>query len=245
MYSESYENVTRRRVLGLLGTGTVVGLAGGSSGTTNVDGNEQGAQPSATPDAVDQPTTTTDQQRETVTEQSADTTTTSESPLPDSEGSDTAGTSLAGTCGAAFGDTDTRYDPGGNWVVTFAYPMGGEVINETRYNVNVGYPAGEDGLHDHSITINQRGPYDGDSDIGATRFANEPQFTDKTTATYQGSERTVAVIRNDFSVIWTMGIQGPDGVYELQAQGSVRMGDPCPEAYDLVCERVMNSFQPK
>ncbi len=154
-------------------------------------------------------------------------------------------TSPGGTCGTAFGDTDTRYDPGGNWVVTFAHPSGGEVINRTRNTVTFGYPAGAGGQYDHAITVNQRGPYSGDADVGATRLENEPQFEDGGTVSYQGSERTVAVVRSDYAVVWVIGIQGPDGVYELQAQSAVRMGEPCPEAYQAACERVMTSFQPQ
>lgn len=243
MSLESRGGVTRRRALGLLGAGATVALAGCiGSGTTSNDGADADSEGSPAPGAADQDGGTP---APGAADQPGD------PDGPGGSGTDagadegSSGTSLAGSCGAVFGDTDTRYDPGGNYVVTFAYPMGGEVINETRNTVTIGYPAGADGQYDQSVTVNQRGPSEGDADVGATRLANEPQFEDGGTVTYQGSERTVAAVRSDYSVVWVIGIDGPDGVYEVQVQASARMGDPCPDAYDTVCERVMSSLRPR
>jgi hypothetical protein len=156
-----------------------------------------------------------------------------------------AATSLAGSCGSVFGDTDERYD-GPVAAATFAYPMGGSIDyaddGDTGSVLAVGYPGGGDEF-DAVLTVAQRGPYSGDPDRGATAL-RDAEYEDGGTVSYDGSERTVAVLRYDGGEIRLFGVRGPDGVYELEAKATVADGDPCPTAYANVTERVTRSFRP-
>jgi hypothetical protein len=163
--------------------------------------------------------------------------------LPD--GTD-AGTSLAGGCGSVFGDTDERYT-GPVAVATFGIPMGGTVDyadeSESGTVLAVGYPGAVDDQYHSLLTVAQRGPYGGDPDRGAISLEQD-RYADGGTVSYDGSERTVAVLRYEGGEIKLFGVAGPDGVYELEAKATVSGGDPCPEAYTYVTDRVVRSFRP-
>jgi hypothetical protein len=176
-------------------------------------------------------------------------------PGGDETGGDSSGTSPADGCASAFGDTDEPYEPGpdSGWIATFAVPMGGEVFYEDSTSTgsvgSFGYIETElEGNYEQQVGVSQRGPYeDADPDQGAVAIAERDRYEDGGSVTYDGSERTVAVVRtDDASVIWLVGVQGPDAeTYQLQAQASVASGDPCPDTYEAVCERVMASFEPR
>ncbi|RXK51720.1 hypothetical protein [Halorientalis pallida] len=157
-----------------------------------------------------------------------------------------AGTSLAGSCASVFGDTDRRY-AGPVAVATFAYPMGGTVDyaaeSESGTVLSVGYPGPVEDQYYSLLTVAQRGPYGGDVDRGA-RYLGDDRYVDGGTVGYDGSERTVAVLRYEGGEIRLFGAAGPDGNYELEAKATVAGGDPCPEAYTHVTERVVRSFRP-
>ncbi|WP_424018044.1 hypothetical protein ACOZ4N_19570 [Halorientalis pallida] len=215
MDQSSGPRLTRRHVL----AGLAVGALAGCTSADTADGGAAGGTPTSDGSGGDLPGGT--------------------------DGAD-AGTSLAGSCGSVFGDTDERYT-GPVAVATFAYPMGGTVDyadeSEAGTVLSVGYPGPDtDGYHS-LLTVAQRGPYGGDADRGA-RYLQEDRYVDGGTVGYDGSERTVAVLRYDGGEIRLFGVAGPDGAYELEAKATVSGGDPCPEAYTGVTERVSRSFRP-
>lgn len=169
--------------------------------------------------------------------------------LPTDSGEASGDTSLAGSCAAAFGDTDQRYDPGDRpLVATFAYPMAGAVFEErssdTEAVTAIGYAAAEDGQYEQTLRVTQRGPVD-EEDVGE-RYVQRDGWEAGGTVTYDGGERAVAVRRtDDTAVAWVFGIPGSDGTYEIEVRTAVGAGDPCPDTYDAVCERVSRSFQPR
>lgn len=222
MDSRATAGLSRRRALGLLAVGALAGCVGGASDTGDSGGSND------------------------------DTETEAGGPGGDESDGEGSGTSLAGSCASAFGDTDQPYDVGGSrWVATFDYPMGGEVFYEddtSRGSVaSFGYVETDlEGNYEHQVLVSQRGPSeDTDPDIGGTLIAEDDSYEDGGTVTFGGEERRVAVLRTDgVSIIWTMGVLGPDDqTYRLEVQASVASGDPCPETYEAVCERVMTSFE--
>jgi hypothetical protein len=221
------DRLTRRHTLGLLAAGALAGCLGGGADAEDDDGEDE------------------------------DEASGTEGDGPGGDGGNggdgASGTSLAGSCASAFGDTDQPYDPGSDsgWVVTFDYPMGGEIYYEddtSRGSVaSFGYIETElEGNYEHSLSVSQRGPAeDTDPDIGGTLLAEDDRYEDGGTVTVGGSERRVAVLRtDDISVIWSIGLLGPDDqTYRIEVQGSVGSGDPCPDAYEAVCECVVTSFE--
>jgi len=76
--------------------------------------------------------------------------------MPANDGAGSGDTSPAGSCDAAFGDTDRTYEPASSqWVVTFAYPMGGEVSftgsGGDEIAAAIGYVPGGDGGYAHEL----------------------------------------------------------------------------------------------
>lgn len=221
MTHDSPGTLTRRGTLGLLAAGALAGCLGGGSGGSEGEGPSEK--------------------------------TTAEDGLGGQSGNgDDSGTSPAGSCQSAFGDTDQPYDPGdAGWIVTFGYPMGGEVFYEddtsTGSVASFGYVETDlEGNYEHQLSVSQRGPYEEtDPDVGGTAIAEQDRYEDGGTVTVDGSERRVAVVRtDDASVIWLIGVVGPDSqTYQLQVQTAVGSGEPCPDVYEAICERVMNSFE--
>jgi hypothetical protein len=207
----------RRGFLGLLAVGALAGCAGGGP----TDGRS-----TATPTAED-PTTT-------------------EGPMPTGTDSSTGGTSLAGSCASAFGDTDRRYDPGDRGLVaTFAYPLAGTIYEESgeggEYVTAIGYGATESGEYRHRVRLYQRGPVY--YDVVET-YTDEPDWVEDGTVRYDGTDRPVAVLQSDTTAQWRFGIDGPDGTYEIEVQVGANVGEPCPDVYENICARVANSFEP-
>lgn len=220
MNPRSRGTLTRRRTLGLLAAGALAGCVGGESDPENGEDPTDGSETSG----------------------------------PGGDGGDGAasGTSPAGSCASAFGDTDQPYDPGdAGWIATFEYPTGGDLIYEddtsTGSVASFGYVETElAGNYEYALSVSQRGPYeDTDPDVGGTKIAARDRYEDGGTVTFDGSERRVAVVRTeDASVIWLIGVVGPDDeTYQLQVQTSVASGEPCPDVYGPICERVMTSFE--
>ena len=228
MDSLGSDKLTRRRTLGLLGAGAAGALAGCVGGGSDADSGG---------------------------DETSDGSGSGGGPGGDENGGDSSGTSPANSCASAFGDTDEPYEPDSDsgWIATFAVPMGGEIFYEdstsTGSVASFGYiETAMEGNYEQQVGVSQRGPYeDADPDQGAVAIAEQDRYEDGGTVTYDGSERTVAIVRtDDASVIWLIGVQGPDNeTYQLQAQASVASGDPCPETYEAVCERVMTSFEPR
>jgi hypothetical protein len=219
------DRLTRRSTLGLLAAGALAGCLGSEADPADEEDDE---------------------------EETGGTTTGTGSPGEAGLDGGASGTTLAGSCASAFGDTDQPYDTSDSgWVVDFAYPMGGEIFYEDDTSrgavASIGYIEAElEGNYEHQVLVSQRGPSeDTDPDIGGTLIASSDRYEDGGTVTVDGSERRVAVVRTDgISVIWTIGLLGPDNqTYRLEVQASVGLGEPCPEAYDAVCARVMNSFE--
>ncbi|SDF60060.1 hypothetical protein [Halorientalis regularis] len=215
MDESSEPRFTRRRAL----IGLAVGAVAGCTSADTADGGAAGGTPTSDGSGEDLPGGT--------------------------DGID-AGTSLAGSCGSVFGDTDER-NTGPVAVATFADPMGGTVDHadesESGTVLSVGYPGPDaDGYHS-LLTVAQRRPSGGDAARRA-RYLEVDRYVDGGTVRYDGSERTVAVLRYDAGEIRLFGVAGPDGASELEAKAPVSGGDPCPEAYTDVTERVSRSFRP-
>jgi len=220
------DTLTRRRTLGLLGAGAAGALAGCTGGGSDADGGgdetTDGSGSGGGPD--------------------------------DENGGDSSGTSPAGTCASAFGDTDQTYDPpaDNSWIVAFDYPMSATTFYEDNTSTgavaNFGYIEAElEGNYEHQLQVVQRGPLeDIDPDVGAARIEDFDDFEADGTVTFDGSERTVAVKRTQgVSIIQTIGFQHSDGeIYSVTVQCSVGTGDPCPETYEAICERVLASLRP-
>lgn len=208
--------ISRRAVLGLLAAAAVAGCSSDSP----ADGGD------STPEPEDSGPTTES--------------------LPGGESTDSNDTSLAGSCGAAFGDTLQAYDPGDRGMVaTFSYPMGGKVTyqedSDDLHITSLGYGRGEISPL-HSMTISERGPYN-DGDTAAAVYGDNDQYTIMTARAY-GSERPIAVPkRDDGAVVWLFRAPGPDGTYEFAVQASPGEADPCTDAYESVVARVAESFR--
>jgi hypothetical protein len=208
-------DISRREILGLLAVSAVAGCSGGESGERDV-------------------------------ETAADETQT-EGELPGESGDDTAGTSLAGSCESNFGDTLERYEPDiDGAIATFGYPTGGTVT--TEQSISVGYVVGLGfGRGDisplHTMTVSQRGPWNDTGDATEAYSFNE-EYVRGTVTTYDGQERPASIRRLDDSVTFIVRVDGPDGFYEFSVQASAGEGDPCPDVYESVSRRVIESFEP-
>lgn len=216
--------VTRRGVLATLAAGALAGCLGTGDGASSGD-------PTGTRDTDDSPTpgTTTGLPTES-----------------DGPGGDT---SLAGSCAAAFGDTDRRYEPDDRDLShTFAYPLAGEVVvtedeatggHLTRF----GYAASGDGRYEQYLSVRERVVDDG-RDSGAV-YAGTDAWS-ATTVSYQGRERTVAVNSIvDDQRIWIFSATDAGTTYEFEVLAERGTGDACPDAYHAVCRRVAASFEPR
>lgn len=174
----------------------------------------------------------------------------SESPGSDGLGGDaddTAGTSLAGSCASNFGDTLTRYDPGTrDMVATFGYPIGGDVTTEQDesdgYVTGIGYGRGEISPM-HTMTVSEFGPFNDTGDATEV-YAFSDEYDTGSVTTYGGQVRPAAILRRDDSVTYLVRVDGPDGFYEFAAGAGAGEGEPCPETYDSIAGRVIESFEP-
>jgi hypothetical protein len=159
-------------------------------------------------------------------------------------GSDGAvGTSLAGSCAANFGDTLKRYDPDGRGMVaTFGYPMGGYITAEQDesdgYVTGIGYGRG-DISPTHGMTISEFGPFTDTGDATELYGWND-EYDTGSVRTWGGQTRPAAILRRDDSVTYLVRADGPDGFCEFGAGE----GEPCPETYDAIARRVIESFEP-
>lgn len=208
---------SRRHVLGLLAASSLAGCLGGEGAT----------------DSTPTPTATA---------------TATERPLSDGGNGDASGdTSLTGSCGAVFGDTDQRYEPGSSqWVVSFAYPMAGEVFfagsDGEEIAAAIGYDRGPDGGYAQELTVTQAGPLE--EPISGSQLVDREGWEADGTVTYDGSDRTVAVHSTAESYAVAFGFEGPDGSYGLTVEAAPGVGDPCPDVYPGVCRRVLDSVEP-
>lgn len=164
------------------------------------------------------------------------------------DGDTTSGTSLAGSCEAAFGDTDVRYDPGERDLqTTFAYPLGGELTAEEssdgEQSTALQYTDG-DGTPLHALAVTERGPLDGEpADVGAEAVAGGDDWEDAGPLTVGGDGRTVAAERTENAVVYRFGVDGRDGTYAIEIRCGVADGEACPTAYESVCRRVADSVE--
>lgn len=212
--------MSRRSVL----TAVVAGSLAGCLGDT---GEQPSDGPSGSTDTTTASLTTTD--------------------LPtDSDGA-SGDTSLAGSCAAAFGDTDQRYDPGDRELAhTFVYPLGGEVVVTAADDfggplTRFGYAADGDGQYEQYLSVRERVVDDG-RDAGAA-YAESDSWS-STTVTYAGRERTAAVNQvTDAQEIWIFSATDADATYEFEVLAERGTGDACPDAYHAICRRVAESFE--
>jgi hypothetical protein len=167
---------------------------------------------------------------------------------PADNGSDDAGTSLAGSCASNFGDTLQPYDVGDrDMIATFSYPMGGEITTEqdnpNSHVTGFGYGRGEVSAL-HTLTVSETGPT-GEPPDATEAYEFDDRFEDGTVGTYGGQQRPVAIRRTgDSSVTYIFHVDSPDGVYVFSVQTAVGAGEPCPDAYESVTRRVAASFEP-
>lgn len=155
-------------------------------------------------------------------------------------------TSLAGSCASAFGDTDQRYDPGDRGLVaTFAYPMAGTIYEESTEGMeiltSIGYGENDYDEYRHRLRVFQRGPVE--YDVVET-YTSADDWVEGEPVTYDGAELPVAELDSDTTAAKFFGIEGPDGTYELEVRVGANIGDPCPDVYANICDRVANSFEP-
>jgi hypothetical protein len=224
---DARESMSRRTVLGLVAAGALAGCGGMLRDDTGTGPDDDEATPGT-----------------------ATATPTPSEPGPgglDENGSDAGDTSLAGSCAAAFGDTDRRYDPGDRDVVTtFAYPLAGEVVGETDgsdgHTTVVDYGDGE-GPTLQRLVVTERGPLDVPADVGASYVETDDEWEAAGTVTFDGSTRTVAARRRDDGLAHLWGFEGPDGTYSVEIECSAVDGEPCPDAYEAVCRRVSASVE--
>lgn len=162
--------------------------------------------------------------------------------LPTDGGTGAGDTSLAGSCAAAFGDTDRRYDPGERELVaTFAYPLAGEIFAESDDDgvseTAIGYGEAERGEFRHRLGVFQRGPVDYDV---VESYAGESDWAAGPTVRYAGEDRPVAVLQSDTVAAWVFGV----GTYELETRVGANGGEACPDVYRNIVGRVARSFEP-
>jgi hypothetical protein len=215
--------MSRRRVVAAVAAASLAGCLGDSDGAS-------GEAPTGTAGTSDTP---------------APGTTTNGLPT-DSDGT-TGDTSPAGSCAAAFGDTDRRYEPGDRELAhTFAHPLGGEVVvtDDDDFGgplTRFGYAASGDGQYEQYLSVRERVVDDG-RDAGAA-YAESDAWS-ATTVTYGGRERTAAVNRvTDAQEIWIFSAADPDATYEFEVLAERGTGDACPDAYHGICRRVAESFE--
>jgi hypothetical protein len=173
------------------------------------------------------------------------TTATGDRPPAESGGSD-SGTSLAGSCAAAFGDTDQEYEAASSqWVVSFAYPMGGDVIfagsGGDDIGASIGYVPDFDGGYDHELTVVQ--------EDGATVTVDElvagGDWESGDSVTYDGTERAVAVQSTPDSVTMVFTIEGSEENHGIVVSVAPGVAEACPDVYATVCRRVLESMAPR
>ena len=218
-------NVSRRRVVATLAAASLAGCLGDSDGASD-----------------DATTGTTDP---------ADTSTpgTTTSGFPTESDDSSGDTSPAGSCAAAFGDTDRRYEPGDRELAhTFVYPLGGEIVVTDADDfggplTRFGYPPSDDGQYEQYLSVRERVVDDG-RDSGAAY--TESDSWSATTVTYEGRERTAAVNRiTDTQEIWIFSATDDETTYEFEVYAERGTGDACPDAYHSICRRVAESFEPR
>jgi len=217
MYTDNDPTLSRRTVLALVAAGGLAGCSGSLA-------QSSGATPTPTP---------TEPGRGGGLE-------------PD-DGGDRSGTSLSGSCEAAFGDTGRRYDPGEReLLIAYEVPMGGELVAEDTGEdgrATTWHYTDADGTPLQQLVVTERGPLAEPADVGATYVARTAEWEDAGTIAFEGSERTVARRTGDSSVSYVWGFEGPDGTYAVGIQCGVVDGERCPAAYESVCRRVTDSVR--
>jgi hypothetical protein len=161
-------------------------------------------------------------------------------------GDGSAGTSLEGSCASLFGDTLQPYDSSNrDMISTFSYPMGGEINFEQSDGdrlTSIAYGRGEISPL-HGLLVGESGPLGGPDT--ATEAYDFEEGADSAMVTTFGGETVPAHIRrSEDSVTYLVRVEGPDGTYELFASVGAGEADPCPEVYESVALRVIESFEP-
>jgi hypothetical protein len=157
-----------------------------------------------------------------------------------------SGDESAASCGRSYGDEYAPYEgKEDGWVVSFDVPTAGEFGAEdygSQYNTaSWTFPDG-DGNAAQRLVVSQTGPREDDANRSA-QYVTTSEWEDGGTVTIDGSERTIAVKRTeDFSVIYFVSFESPDGPYAVKTQASVVTGDRCPEEYETVCRIVTESL---
>lgn len=160
---------------------------------------------------------------------------------------DNGETSPKGSCGSLFGDTLQQYDTGDRGMIaTFSYPMGGEQSfeqsDDRQHLTTFGYGRGEVSSL-HGLLVGEAGPLGG-PDTAPAAYEQETDAETASVTTYGGQTVPAHVRREPDSVTYLVRVEGPDGTYELSALAEANEGEPCPEVYDAVARRVIESFEP-
>lgn len=221
MHQDNNAAVKRRGFLGLVAATAVAGCAGTSS-----DGADGATSPSGTATA-------------------------SGGNMPTSDGSTAGRTSPAGSCGGVFGDTDQPHQgTSPQWVVNFAYPMGGDVYDtgddQKHMSAPVSYTSigyDPDKSYQHVLTVTQFGPlenpFDADEWVGAAGWEADRPIT------LDGTEQAVAIKVESDIVSFLFGFEHPDGNYTIRVDLAAGDADPCPGTYTRVGRRVLESVEPR
>jgi len=166
--------------------------------------------------------------------------------MPTSDGSAGGQTSLAGSCGADFGDTDQSYqDFSPPWAVNFAYPRGGDVFSAGSDGddlvASIGYAP--ESSYGHVLIVTQFGPVENrisaDDLIGGAGWeAGQP-------VTFDGTERPVAVKPESNMISFLFGFETQDGNSGVRVEVAAGSADPCLATYRSVGRRVLDSVSPR
>jgi hypothetical protein len=226
MQSDPREQATsRRRLLQAAGIGLALSLGGcvGSGGGASepTGGDDSGAGTGGTP-------------------------TETGNPMPTGTDEPSGGTSLTGSCGAAFGDTDSPYEAASSqWVVTFAYPTGGEVFFAgsagEEIGAAIGYEPDFDGGYAHELTVTQE---DG-ATVTAEKLAEENGRESGEPVAYGGRQHPVAVRSTPDSVTMVFVVEGDEENHGIVVGANPGIAEACPDVYAAICRRVLESVAPR
>lgn len=166
--------------------------------------------------------------------------------MPTDTDDPTGETSLTGSCGAAFGDTDRPYEAASSqWVVTFAYPTGGEVYFAgsagDEIGALIGYVPDFDGGYAHELTVTQE---DG-ATITAEELAAADGWEPGDPVTYAGSQHPVAVRSTPDSVTMVFVVEGDGENHGIVVSAAPGIAEACPDVYAGICRRVLESVAPR
>jgi hypothetical protein len=255
MRSETADRTTsRRRLLRAVATGATLSLAGctalgGQTGPANGGDSRDGSGDTPTPTESPAPAeagTETPTPAGSPTPTGAGETDGTGGPLPTDTGETTGETSLAGSCSAAFGDTDQQYEAASSqWVVTFAYPMGGEVAFAgaagDEIGATIGYDPDMDGGYAHELTVVQE---DG-ATITVAELLEEAGWESGAPVTYDGTEHPVAVRLTPDSVTMVFAVEADGVTHGIIVSATPGLAEACPDVYAAVCRRVLESVAPR